>query len=34
VKIKESHELSCPMIHFDPRHKLTQSFEALYDALS
>ena len=34
VKIKESHELSCPMIHLDPRHKLTQSFEALYDALS
>jgi len=34
VKIKESHELSCPMIHLDPRHKLTQSFESLYDALS
>ena len=34
VKIKESHELSCPMIHLDARHKLTQSFEALYDALS
>ncbi len=34
VKIKESHELSCPMIHLDARHKLTQSFESLYDALS
>ncbi len=34
VKIKESHELSCPMVHLDPRHKLTQSFEALYDSLS
>lgn len=33
VKIKESHELSRPMIHFDPRHKLTQEFVALHDAL-
>ena len=34
VRIKESHELSCPMIHLDARHKLTQSFEALYDSLA
>jgi chromosome partitioning protein len=33
VKIKESHELSRPMIHLDPRHKLTQEFVALFDAL-
>lgn len=34
VKMKESHELSRPMIHLDPRHKLTQEFEALYAALA
>lgn len=34
VKIKESHELACPMIHLDPRHKLTQAFVALYDTLA
>ena len=34
VKIRESHELACPMIHLDPRHKLTQEFVALYDALA
>ena len=33
VKIKESHELSKPMIHFEPRHKLTQEFVALHDSL-
>jgi chromosome partitioning protein len=33
VRIKESHEASLPMIHFDARHKLTQQFEELYDAL-
>jgi chromosome partitioning protein len=33
VKIKESHELSRPMIHLDPRHKLSLQYEALYDAL-
>ena len=33
VKIKESHELSRPMIHFEPRHKLTQEFVALHDSL-
>ena len=34
VKIRESHELSRPMIHLDPRHKLTQEFVALYETLT
>ncbi|MDR3212674.1 MAG: ParA family protein [Azoarcus sp.] len=34
VKIKESHELARPMIHLDPRHKLTQEFVALYENLA
>ncbi len=34
VKIKESHELSRPMIHLDPRHKLSLEFGALYDVLA
>ena len=33
VKIRESHELARPMIHLDPRHKLTLEFVALHDAL-
>ena len=33
VKIKESHELARPMIHLDPRHKLTQEFVALFETL-
>ena len=33
VKMKESHELSRPMVHLDARHKLTQEFEALHAAL-
>jgi chromosome partitioning protein len=33
VRVKESHELAKPMIHLDPRHKLTQEFVALHDAL-
>jgi chromosome partitioning protein len=33
VKIKESHELARPMIHLDPRHKLTLEFVALHDGL-
>ena len=33
VRIKESHELSRPMIHLDPGHKLTQEFVALHDTL-
>lgn len=34
VKIKESHEQSRPMIHLDPRHKLTQEFLGLYEQLA
>ena len=34
VKIKESHELARPMIHLDPRHKLTQELVALYESLN
>ena len=34
VKIKESHELARPMIHLEPRHKLTQEFVALYETLN
>jgi chromosome partitioning protein len=34
VKVKESHELARPMIHLEPRHKLTQEFVALHEALA
>ena len=34
VKIRESHELARPMIHLDPRHKLTQEFVALHATLT
>ncbi len=34
VKVKESHQLARPMIHLDPRHKLTQEFIALHEALT
>ena len=34
VRIKESHEQARPMIHFDPRHKLTQEFVELHGALT
>ncbi len=34
VKMKESHEYSKPMIHLDPRHKLTQEYETLYESLA
>lgn len=33
VRMKESHEASQPMIHFDPRHKLTQEFVELHAAI-
>lgn len=33
VKIRESHEWATPMIHLDPRHKLTLDYIALHDAL-
>jgi len=34
VKIKESHELSRPMIHLEPKHKLTLDFVALHELLN
>ena len=34
VRIKESHERALPMIHFDPRHKLTLEFLALHEAIA
>jgi chromosome partitioning protein len=34
IKIRESHHLAQPMIHLDPRHKLSNEFSALYDLLS
>lgn len=33
VKVRESHQLSRPMIHLDPGHKLTGEYMALFDAL-
>jgi chromosome partitioning protein len=33
VKIKESHQQAKPMIHLDPRHKVTGEFERLFDGL-
>lgn len=33
VKVKESHELSRPLIHLAPGHKLTQEYLALYQEL-
>lgn len=33
VKIRESHQRSLPMVHLDPRHKLTLEYRALYDRL-
>ena len=33
VKMRESHELNTPLIHLDPRHKLTQQFVELHNLL-
>lgn len=33
VKVRESHEKARPMIHLDPKHKLTLEFIGLHDAL-
>jgi chromosome partitioning protein len=33
VKVRESHSLSMPMIHFVPDHKLSEEFRALHDEL-
>lgn len=34
VKVKESHQRAKPMIHLDPRHKLSHEFNRLFDSLS
>ena len=34
VKIRESHAQALPMIHLDPKHKLSREFEALYTLLT
>ncbi|MGF6664595.1 chromosome partitioning protein [Paraburkholderia atlantica] len=34
VKIRESHQLATPVIHLDPRHKLSQEYRALHRELS
>ncbi len=34
VKVKESHEQAKPMIHLDPKHKLSLEFIALHDTLA
>jgi len=34
VRVKESHQLARPMIHLDPRHKLTLELVALHDRLA
>ena len=33
VKVKESHEQALPMVHLDPKHRLTLEYIALHDAL-
>lgn len=33
VKVRESHDASIPLIHYAPRHKVTQQLVALYDTL-
>ena len=33
VKMRQSHELNIPLIHLDPRHKLTQQFVELHNLL-
>jgi chromosome partitioning protein len=31
--MRESHQLCKPLIHLDPKHKLTLEFQALFDLL-
>jgi chromosome partitioning protein len=33
VKVRESHEHATPMVHLEPKHKLTQEYVALHEAL-
>lgn len=34
VRVRESHELHRPLIHLDPRHRVTSEYTALYDRIS
>ncbi len=34
VRVRESHHAGRPLVHFDPSHKVSQEFQALWDALS
>ncbi|WP_290874461.1 ParA family protein [Aquabacterium sp.] len=34
VKVKESHQLARPMVHLEPRHKLTLELQALHEKLA
>ncbi len=34
VKVRESHERALPLVHLEPRHPLTQAYQALYDSLA
>ncbi|MGQ0708961.1 MAG: ParA family protein [Rhodoferax sp.] len=34
VKVRESHERATPMVHLDPKHKLTQEYLALHEAIA
>ncbi|WP_415883745.1 ParA family protein [Neptuniibacter sp. QD72_48] len=34
VKMRESHDDTCPLIHFAPKHKLTQEFVTLFEELA
>ena len=33
VRMRESHQVCLPLVHFDPKHKLTQQFVALHEHL-
>lgn len=33
VRVRESHEQALPLIHLDPKHRVTQAFVQLHDAL-
>jgi chromosome partitioning protein len=33
VKVRESHQQAKPMIHLDPKHKLSEAFQALFNSL-
>lgn len=34
IRIRESHQYAKPMIHFDPHHKLTKEYHALYQLIA